>query len=103
MEAKVGSGKKRRFGPGDVLLAEDTKGEGHCTKSLDGAGRWSIFIALGEPGPFGWLWARPTVRECVLLVLLLLTSALLIAERRPKRKVNGYANGHTNGHVNGSK
>ena len=61
--------KRRRFGPGEVLLAEDTRGRGHCTKSLDGAGRWSIFIALGAPGRWGWLWAPLSPRERLLLAL----------------------------------
>ncbi|EOD40662.1 hypothetical protein EMIHUDRAFT_454145 [Emiliania huxleyi CCMP1516] len=39
VEASVGSGDTRRFGPGETLLVEDTRGEGHCTKSLDGVGR----------------------------------------------------------------
>ena len=46
VEARVSSGEKRRFGPGETLLVEDTKGAGHCTRSLDGVGRWSIFILL---------------------------------------------------------
>ena len=67
VEAHVGSGERRRFGPGDVLLAEDTRGRGHCTRSLDGVGRWSLFIALPDERPFAWLWARPSTRELVLL------------------------------------
>ncbi len=61
--------QRRRFGPGEVLLAEDTRGRGHCTRSLDGLGRWSVFIALGDPGPFGWLWAPLSPRETLLLGL----------------------------------
>ena len=60
---------RRRFGPGELLLAEDTRGRGHNTKSLDGVGRWSVFIALGAPGPLGWLWAPLSPREKVLLYL----------------------------------
>lgn len=70
VEATVGSGEKRRFGPGDVLLVEDTKGRGHCTKSLDGAGRWSIFIALPDPRWYAWMWARPTTRELLVAAAL---------------------------------
>ena len=71
VEASVdGAGRqRRRFGPGEVLLAEDTRGRGHCTKSLDGLGRWSIFIALGDPGPLGWMWAPLSPRETMLLGL----------------------------------
>ena len=31
-EIEVGDGSKRRFNPGDVLLAEDTTGQGHLTR-----------------------------------------------------------------------
>ena len=72
VEARVSSGEKRRFGPGETLLVEDTKGAGHCTRSLDGVGRWSIFILLPDPSPLAWMWAKPTTREVVLCVLLLI-------------------------------
>jgi hypothetical protein len=78
VEARVGSGERRRFGPGDVLLAEDTGGRGHCTKSLDGAGRWSVFIALPDDSPLAWLWQRPTTRELVLLALVALVAGCFI-------------------------
>ena len=88
VEARVGSGgatckgEKRRFGPGELLLAEDTKGRGHCTKSLDGVGRWSVFIALPEPFlSFKWVWAKPTTRECVLLVLLAMVAVVRVYRR----------------------
>lgn len=83
VEAHVGSGEKRRFGPGELLLAEDTKGRGHCTKSLDGEGRWSVFIALG--GPWSWLLSPLSLREKLLLVLLALTMAALFLERQKRR------------------
>lgn len=81
----MGSGEARRFGPGDALLAEDTRGRGHCTRSLDRAGRWSIFIALGDDGLWGWLWARPTTREMVLAALLMI-AAVTFVWRRPSRR-----------------
>ena len=31
MQVEIGTGEKRRFGPGDLLLAEDTTGRGHVT------------------------------------------------------------------------
>ena len=62
--------------PGETLIVEDTKGEGHCTKSLDGAGRWSIFILLPRAGPLAWLLAKPTTRELVVLAAVL-TFALI--------------------------
>ena len=82
VEARVSSGEKRRFGPGETLLVEDTRGEGHCTKSLDGAGRWSIFILLPETGPLAWLWARPTAREILILVVIVALALLHLARRQ---------------------
>jgi uncharacterized cupin superfamily protein len=32
MEVEIGDGSKRRFKAGDVLLAEDTTGQGHITR-----------------------------------------------------------------------
>ena len=46
VEITVGDGTKRRFGPGDYLLAEDTTGEGHTTRALSGKPRKSLFITL---------------------------------------------------------
>jgi len=34
MEIGIGDGTKRRFGPGDVVLADDLTGQGHTTHSL---------------------------------------------------------------------
>jgi hypothetical protein len=34
MEIGIGDGTKRRFGPGDVVLADDLTGQGHTTRSL---------------------------------------------------------------------
>ena len=34
MEIGVGDGTMRRFGPGDVVLADDLTGQGHTTRSL---------------------------------------------------------------------
>jgi len=45
-EIEAGSGEKRRFGKGDVLLAEDMIGGGHRTRAL-GKKPWrQIFITL---------------------------------------------------------
>jgi uncharacterized protein YjlB len=48
IEIENGSGQKRRFSAGDVLLVEDTTGRGHKTKSIDGKLRRSIFITIDE-------------------------------------------------------
>jgi len=46
VEIEVGDGSTRRLGPGDVLLAEDTTGRGHRSRSVDGQPRSSLFITL---------------------------------------------------------
>jgi hypothetical protein len=33
-EIECGDGSRRRFGPGDILLAEDTTGQGHMTREI---------------------------------------------------------------------
>ena len=45
LEMEAGDGTKRRLGPGEILLGEDTTGEGHITRAVDGPGR-SLFIPL---------------------------------------------------------
>jgi hypothetical protein len=35
-EIEFGDGTRHRFGPGDLLFAEDTTGEGHVTRALEG-------------------------------------------------------------------
>jgi hypothetical protein len=48
-EISVSSGEKRRFGKGDVLLAEDVSGKGHTTRVL-GKKPWrQVFITLEQP------------------------------------------------------
>jgi len=47
-EFTVSSGEKRRYAGGDVLLLEDTEGEGHCSKALNNEVRHSIFVTLPE-------------------------------------------------------
>ena len=46
VEIEVGSGEKRVFKPGDIMLAEDTTGQGHRSRIPDGKPRRSIFVAL---------------------------------------------------------
>ncbi|TPE53375.1 cupin domain-containing protein [Maribrevibacterium harenarium] len=47
-EFMVSSGETRQFGAGDVLLLEDTEGQGHCSKALFNEVRHSIFITLPD-------------------------------------------------------
>lgn len=47
-EIELEGGKKLRLGPGHILLAEDTTGQGHISRALGGAERLSLFIPLAE-------------------------------------------------------
>ena len=45
-EVIVGDGTKRVLSPGDIMLAEDTSGRGHVTRSVNGQPRMSVFVTL---------------------------------------------------------
>jgi hypothetical protein len=46
VEIEVGSGESRVFGPGSVFLAEDTTGQGHISRNVDGEPRTCVFVQL---------------------------------------------------------
>jgi hypothetical protein len=46
VEIETGDGARRRFGPGDILLAEDTTGRGHRSRTVDNQVRKTIFVTL---------------------------------------------------------
>jgi hypothetical protein len=46
VEIETGDGTVRRFGPGDVMLAEDTTGRGHITRVVSKEPRRYLFIPL---------------------------------------------------------
>src|SRR6185295_10139652 len=46
MEIGIGDGTTRRFGPGDVVLADDRTGRGHTTRSVGGP-RVSATVPVG--------------------------------------------------------
>jgi hypothetical protein len=46
VEIEVGDGTKRIFRTGDILLAEDTTGQGHISRAVAGKPRKSLFITL---------------------------------------------------------
>ena len=46
-EIEVGDGTRRRFGPGDLLLADDLTGQGHISREIEGP-RLQIFAQLAE-------------------------------------------------------
>jgi hypothetical protein len=56
VELKVGDGSSRVFGPGDILFAEDTTGEGHSARELIGPRR-SLIIPVPDEFNIGE-WAK---------------------------------------------
>ena len=53
VEIEVGSGERRVLGPGSILLAEDTTGQGHISRAVDRQPRQSLFIPLADTGSAG--------------------------------------------------
>ncbi|ADZ89458.1 cupin domain-containing protein [Marinomonas mediterranea] len=47
-EFTVSSGETRQFSGGDLILLEDTQGQGHCSKALFNEVRHSIFVTVPE-------------------------------------------------------
>ncbi|HEY5646459.1 MAG TPA: hypothetical protein VIS76_10980 [Pseudomonadales bacterium] len=48
VDIEVGDGTVRRLGPGDILLAEDTTGQGHISRAVDGEPRTCLFVPVGD-------------------------------------------------------
>jgi hypothetical protein len=48
VQVVVSDGEKRVFGPGSVLLVEDTTGKGHITRSLTPGPRATLIAAVSE-------------------------------------------------------
>ncbi len=46
VEIEASDGTVRRLGAGDILLAEDTTGKGHCSRSVGRETRQSVFVTL---------------------------------------------------------
>ncbi len=46
VEITASDGTKRRFGPGDVMLADDTTGRGHTSRTMNNKPRKAIFVTL---------------------------------------------------------
>lgn len=46
VEIEVGDGTKRILGPGTILLAEDTTGQGHISRNVGGIARTCLFVHL---------------------------------------------------------
>ena len=48
VEIETGAGEVRVLGPGSILLAEDTTGQGHISRNVDGEPRSCLFIHLDD-------------------------------------------------------
>ena len=48
VDIEVGDGTVRRIGPGEILLAEDTTGQGHISRAVDGEPRSCLFLPLDD-------------------------------------------------------
>ena len=46
VEIEVGDGTRKVIGPGEILLAEDTTGQGHISRAVDGKVRHNVFVTL---------------------------------------------------------
>ena len=46
VELEVGDGSKRIIGPGEIILVEDTTGQGHISRTVDGKARRSVYVTL---------------------------------------------------------
>ena len=47
-EIELDGGRKIRLGPGHILLAEDTTGQGHRSRAVGSDDRISLFISLAD-------------------------------------------------------
>lgn len=48
VEIECGDGTKRVMGPGTILLAEDTTGQGHISRNVGGEPRTCLFVHLDD-------------------------------------------------------
>lgn len=50
-EIETSDGATRRFGPGDVVVVEDTEGAGHITRTVSSPVRALVIPMMDPPGP----------------------------------------------------
>ena len=48
VDIEASGGETRRFGPGTIMLAEDTTGQGHKSRGVGEVDRVSLFVHLPE-------------------------------------------------------
>ncbi len=46
VDVVASDGTTRRFGPGDIMLADDTTGKGHISKAVGNKPRRAVFVTL---------------------------------------------------------
>ena len=46
VEIEASDGTSRRFGAGDIMLADDTTGRGHISRAVNNQSRKAIFVTL---------------------------------------------------------
>jgi hypothetical protein len=51
VEIEASDGEKRRFGPGTIMLVEDTTGKGHRSKAISQEERVSLWLHAPEGAP----------------------------------------------------
>ena len=54
MDVEIGDGTVRRFGPGEVFLADDLTGEGHLVRPTEGTRCIMTVPVTAELDPPGW-------------------------------------------------
>ena len=52
VDITIGDGTSRRLGSGEILLAEDTEGQGHKSRAVDGTSRTCLFIPIDDDARF---------------------------------------------------
>jgi hypothetical protein len=50
-EVTAGDGEKRRFGPGSIVLMDDTTGKGHITRVVGTVGHVALTVPVAAEGP----------------------------------------------------
>lgn len=46
VDIQIGDGTIKRFSPGDIVLLEDTTGQGHISRAVDNKPRQCVFVVI---------------------------------------------------------
>ena len=66
LDVEIGDGSRRIFKPGEILLAEDTTGQGHFSRAVNRQPRKSLFIPLNPETCTGVYLSQAEEGELVL-------------------------------------